>query len=277
MAERIIETRDIAPRLAAVFTSARRVDSEGEPADERYYGLQGRRDVPDGLYDAHQWLSLATQPGLPPWNTGSIAISRTVLAEMGSFFRPEGGLCADHELFLRLGAYGHIAHIAEELFDYTVSDGSDSNTRSAKDLSSGDLVPSRAAAMLSALRSHEHRRSVSKDERRQVHHAVAYWFVRRAAQHRYQTGGRGRFGAFQDLVGAAKYNPRLLLSPPQVAFAGALLLAPSSLLKASRLALGIGLLRSVFHRNAAPNPQARSGHDLTNARAQERHPAQLRR
>lgn len=270
MAERIIETRSVAPRLAAVMTSSRRVDSSGRPADVRYYGLQGRRVVPDGLYDPHEWLSLATQPGLPPWNTGSIAISRTVLAEMGSFFRPEDGLCADQELILRLGAYGNVAYIAEELFDYTVSDGSDSNFRSAKDLSSGDPVPSMAGAMLSALRSHEHRRSVSGAERAQVRRAVAYWYVRRAGQHRYQTGGRGRVGAFQDLVGAVKHHPRMLLSPSQMALAAALLIAPSGLLRASRQALGAGLLTRVLHRNSAATPQPTSKHELTNPQAQER-------
>ena len=248
MAERIIETRCVAPRLAAVLTSARRVDSTGQLADDHYYGLQGRRIVPDGLYESHQWLSLATRPGLAPWNFGSIAISRTALNEMGSFFRPEVGLCADHELILRLGAYGNIAYIAEELFDYTVSDGSDSNFRGAQDLSSGKLVPSMAAAMISALQAHEHRRSVSDAERAEVRRAIAHWFVRRAAHHRYQPNGRGRIGATQDLIGAIKHHPRMLRSPTQMAFGLALVLAPTSLLQALRQTRGTGLLRRFLHR-----------------------------
>ena len=248
MAERIIETRCVAPRLAAVLTSARRVDSKGQLADDRYYGLQGRRIVPDGLYESHQWLSLSTRPGLAPWNFGSIAISRTVLNEMGSFFRPEVGLCADHELVLRLGAYGNIAYIAEELFDYTVSDGSDSNFRGAQDLSSGKVVPSMAAAMISALQAHQYRRSVSDAERAQVRRAIANWFVRRAAHHRYQPGGRGRIGTVQDLIGATSHYPRMLLSPGQMALAVVLLTVPAGLLRASRRPLGIGFLRRFLHR-----------------------------
>ena len=253
MAERIIETRCIPPRLAAVMTSSRRVDSGGELADDSYYGLQGRRVVLDGLYDSHQWLSLSTHPGLPPWNIGSIAISRTVLDEMGSFFRPEIGLCADHELILRLGAYGNIAYVAKELLDYTVNDGSDSHFRGAQDLSSRSPVPSMAAAMISALQSHEHRRVVSDVERAQVHRAIARWFVRRAAHHRYQVGGRGRVGAFQDLVGATSHYPGMLISA-QMAIAVVLLIAPTELLKASRHSRGIGLLRRLLHRFRGGTP-----------------------
>jgi hypothetical protein len=183
----------------------------------------------EGIYDANRWLISASQPGLPPWNLGSVAISRQVLTEMGGFIRPEIGLCSDHELLLRVAAYGDIVYIDQELLDYTVSLTSDSNAREAQNRSSGDPLTPMAAALLSGLRIHEARRFVSQTERRDVYRGIAHSYLRRASQHRYRPGGRGRRAALVDLYRAFRYNPRLLLSPQIGVFGVALLLTPSSL------------------------------------------------
>lgn len=230
MAERICLERARGDRLAAVATAARRVDPHGNLADIRYYGTSGRRNMADGHYDASQWLIEASKPGLPPWNIGSIAISKEVLLEMGSFFRPEIGLCADHELILRVAAHGCISYIAEALFDYTTRDESDANIRTQEDLASGEPIPSVAAALLSGLRTHEYRREVPTSERKLVHKTVANSCLRRAVQHRFRPGGRGRSGTLRDLLSAFKYRPMLLLSPLHLLFALAVLTAPSGLI-----------------------------------------------
>jgi glycosyltransferase involved in cell wall biosynthesis len=230
MAQRIEEMESRGVHLGAVITAARHVDPQGNLADSRFFGANGRREMVDGLYDGRRWLLSETERGWPPWITGTIAIPREVIGEIGGLFRPEIGAAGEIELALRVSAYGDIAYIAEELLDYTVTEESDGNGRSAMDRSSGFLVPTTAAALMSGLHVHEYRRSVSDQERRQVHRAIAHAFLRRAAQHRYRPGGRGRLYSLRDLIGVVRYDPSRLLSPPQLVFAMMILLAPSNLI-----------------------------------------------
>lgn len=230
MAERLQDLERQGVRLGAVITAARRVDPEGQLANERYYGATGRRPMADGLYDGRRWLLSETESGWAPWIIGTVAIPREVISEMGGLFRPEVGAAGDIELGLRVSAYGDIAYIAEELLDYTVTDESDANGRSALDRAGGHPVPTTAAALISGLRVHEYRREVSEEERKQVHKAIAHAYLRRAAQHRYRPGGRGRVYALRDLVGMVRFDPSRLLSPLQVLIALVIIVAPSSLI-----------------------------------------------
>jgi glycosyltransferase involved in cell wall biosynthesis len=229
MAERAVELEKRGVRLAAVITASRRIDPQGRLANARFYGANGRRPMCDGLYDASRWLMSETERGWAPWITGTVAIPREVIAEMGGLFRPEIGVCGEIEMVLRASAYGDVAYIAEELLDYTVTEESDGNGRSALDRASGHPVPSMAAALLSGLRVHQHRRQVSEAERKQVNRAIAHAYLRRAAQHRYRPGGRGRLYALRDLSGVVRYDPSRLLSPFQILFALTILVAPSNL------------------------------------------------
>jgi hypothetical protein len=250
MAQRIVDMEGRGVQLGAVITAARRVDPQGQLANLRYYGANGRREMADGLYDARRWLLSETERGWPPWITGTIAIPVEIIAEMGGLFRPEIGSSGDIELALRVSAYGSIAYIAEELLDYTVTDESDGNGRSAMDRASGLPVPTTAAALISGLRVHEHRRRVSQDERRQVSRAIAHAYLRRAAQHRYRAGGRGRLFTLRDLIGVVRYDPFRLFSPLQLLFALTILIAPSSLInrllrnppRIPLLATGLGIV-----------------------------------
>ena len=230
MAERVVELEGCGVRLAAVITAARRVDPEGKLANARFYGANGRRPMADGLYDAKRWLLSETERGWAPWITGTVAIPREIIAEMGGLFRPEIGAAGEIELVLRVSAYGDIAYIAEELLDYTVTAESDGNGRTAVDRASGDPVPTMVAALLSGLRVHEHRRELSEGERKQVKRAIAHAYLRRAAQHRYRPGGRGRLYALRDLIGMVRYDPLRLVSPFQILFALTILCAPSTLI-----------------------------------------------
>ena len=94
-------------RLSAVIAAAHRVDLRGQLADASYYGCRGPAKIPNGVHDAASWLHYSLT-GVTPWNIGTVAFARDVLAEMGSFFRPEIGLCADIDLMLRTSAYGDI-------------------------------------------------------------------------------------------------------------------------------------------------------------------------
>ena len=250
MAQRIVEMENAGVQLGAVITAARRVDPEGQLANARYYGANGRREMADGLYDARRWLLSETERGWAPWITGTIAIPAEIIAEMGGLFRPEIGSSADIELALRISAYGSIAYIAEELLDYTVTDESDGNSRAAMDRAGGLSVPTTAAALISGLRVHEHRRNVTQEERKQVSRAIAHAYLRRAAQHRYRAGGRGRLYTLRDLIGVVRYDPFRLLSPLQLLFALTILVAPSDLIarllrnppRVPLLATGLGIV-----------------------------------
>ncbi len=231
MAKRIEQVKGSGRRLAVVVTRCRRVSASGEPAEREYYGSQPVKHGRDGLYSARGWLRLLAAPGMPAWNIGSVAVARDVVAEMGGFFRPDVGLCSDHELTLRAAAYGDVAYIDEPLLDYTVREGSDGNMRFFKNRANGEAATPIGAALLAGLLTHETRRSVTPAERRMVHAAVARSYLQRAGQHRILPGGRGRRGALVDVARAIAHSPRTVLAPPQVLMAGAAVLAPSGAIR----------------------------------------------
>ena len=94
-----------------------------------------------------------------------------------------------------------------------------------------------AAALLSALAVHEHRREVTVEERRLVMAQVADQLVGRALMQRYGVGGRGRRGAIQDLMRATYHHPRWLTSPRQLTRAVTAVLAPKWLIVRVKSAL----------------------------------------
>ncbi len=215
MAE-VIAAAEQPRRLAAVITACRRVSPAGEPAALQYYGSQPVMEVAGGRYDAAGWLRLLAGPGLPPWNIGSVAISREVLAEMGGFFRAEVGLCADHDVTLRAAAYGDVYYIDEPLLNYTVRGDSDGHARFHQNRERGERATPMGAALLSGLAAHEARRTVTAVERRAVLAGVARLHLRRAGQHRILPGGRGRRGALADIGRAFQYSPETVLTPEQL-------------------------------------------------------------
>ena len=61
--------------------------------------------------------------------------------------------------------------------------------------------------------------------------AVLVADLQRAAQHRVLPAGLGRRGAIRDVVRAARYSPRTLLSPYHLSYALAAVLFPEPLLR----------------------------------------------
>jgi len=237
LAERIRAAEKRPTRLAMVIGAARRLDEHGRLADAAYYGYQGRADIADGFYDARGWLNVSTRGGVTPWNFGAVAISREVLDEAGGFFRPELGLCSDVEAAARLAAYGDVAYVDRPLMDYTVRGDSDRSARATRNREQGDALSPMAVALLSALRGHEERRMVDRDERTQVHAAVARAQLQRALQHRYLPGGRGRRGALRDVLSAAGYDPHTVLRPRALMTALAAVAVPGPLVERLRTLL----------------------------------------
>jgi len=226
MASRITAPAVSGRRLALVVTACRRVTPEGTPAERRYYGSQRVKRGCDGRYTARSWLKLLAEPGMPEWNIGSIAVARDVLAEMGGFFRPEVGLCSDHDFTLRAAAYGDVAYISAPLLEYTVRGRSDGNQRFMQNRTSGEASTPMGAALLSGLATHRSRRPVAPAEQRMVRAAVARSHLQRAGQHRILPGGRGRRGAVADVARAVVCSPRTLLSPELLLTAAASVVAP---------------------------------------------------
>jgi glycosyltransferase involved in cell wall biosynthesis len=234
MADRIEAYGSRPTRLAMVLGAAHRIDEAGQPADDEYYGVEGRAQISDGFHDAAGWMWQMTSPGVTPWNFGAVAVHRDVLAETGGFFRPEIGLCSDVEAALRWSAYGDVAYIDEPLMDYTVRSGSDRSARVVKNRQQRDPLTPMGAALLSGLRAHQERRSVLPLERQRVLSAVARWQLQRATQHRYLPGGRGREDAALDVARAIRYSPRTVLEPRRAMWAAAAVLLPRSILQRGR-------------------------------------------
>jgi glycosyltransferase involved in cell wall biosynthesis len=226
-----IETWDSASGpLAMVLTACRRVDEEGRSADHIWYGTRRRLEVAPGVYDAAGWFQVHLGDGHPPWNVGSVAVSRSVMTESGGFFRPEVGLSCDVELSLRAAAYGSVIYIDEPLLDFTVRPDADSSIRLWINRSRNDPRTPIEVALLAGLNVHRHRRDVSETETRQVRKVIARSHLQRAAQHRVLDGGLGRRGAASDLLAALRWSPRAVLSPYQIAYGLAAVLAPRAVL-----------------------------------------------
>jgi len=235
MVERITETAaDGARRLALVVTACRRVDEDGQPADWQYYRSWRINRIPDGRYSASDWLRATANPGALPWNIGSVALSREVLWEMGSFFRAEIGLSADVEMTLRAAAFGDVAYLSEPLLLYTVRDDSMRRTDFFREQARHGRTTTMGAALLSGLGVHQDKRVVSRAERAHVLAAVARTHVARAVQHRSIEGGGGRRGALRDTYLALRASPRVVLTAGQLGRVAFAMAAPQAVVRRAK-------------------------------------------
>lgn len=230
LAARIEEAAVTPPRIALALTACRRLDEQGRPAERRYYRSSPVNLIRDGRYDAAGWLRVIADPGALPWNIGSLAISREVLAEMGGFYRGEIGLSADVEMATRAAAYGDVLYLAEPLLDYTVRDDSMRRVDYERGWMRRDGGTTMGVALLSALAVHEDRRRVTEAERRHVLAQVARTHIQRTTQHRWMVDGAGRRGVIGDFLAACHYDPRTALAPASLARTAVAFLAPARLI-----------------------------------------------
>jgi glycosyltransferase involved in cell wall biosynthesis len=230
IAERIDAYRG-ARGLAAVFPRASRIDPDGHPIDVRYHGHQGEAVLRDGVHDARSWLLATSAPGSPPWD--GAAIRRSVIDAMGVFFRPDiPSMSGDLELAVRLGAYGDVVYIDEPLMAVTGWPGSHTPSRVRANLERREPWTPRGIAHREGLRAHEAVREVGRDERAAVDAAIARTHLRRATAQRTGDGGRGRRGAAEDIVAAARLAPAVVLRSLPLALA--LVIAPAGMLRSAR-------------------------------------------
>jgi GT2 family glycosyltransferase len=220
--------------LAMVLTACRRVDPEGRLADRTWYGSKPILDLRTGVYDGDTWLRVHLADAWPPWNVGSMAVSRTMVEDSGGFFRPEVGLSSDLELSLRAAAYGRVVYIDEPLLDFMVRSDADSSTRLLTNRSSGDPRTPVGAALAHAYSVHAWQRPVAPDLRRAVKAAIARTHLQRAAQHRVLPGGLGRRGAIGDVAAALRTSPGTVFRPYHLAYSIAAIGAPTTVLAAAQ-------------------------------------------
>lgn len=226
MAEQVDAAERAGRRLAMVLTGCGRFDELGRPAEQVYFGTWRLKQLRTGILEPDEWLASVAEPGAPPWNMGSLAISAHVQQVMGGFYREEIGLTTDLEMATRVAAYGPVGYVDEPLLHFTVRGDSMTPGLSRRHLERQQQLPPVAAALLSALAVHEHRRTVASSERRLVKAQVADQLVGRALMQRYLPGGGGRTGAIRDLLRAVYHDPRWLLSPRQLLRAGSAIVAP---------------------------------------------------
>jgi glycosyl transferase family 2 len=227
----LVETATVEGRcLSMVLTGCHRVDEQGRPAEQQYFGTWRINSLRGGILEPAEWLASVAAPGAPPWNIGSLAISAETYGLMAGFYREEIGLTVDLEMATRAAAYGPVGYVDEPLLEFTVRGDSMTNTFSRRMFDRGAILPPVAAALISAFAVHEHRRPVGPDERRRVMAQVADQLIGRALMHRYLDGGRGRTGAIRDLFRATYHDPRWVLSGRQLARAGAALVAPGAVI-----------------------------------------------
>ncbi len=227
MANQVEEAQAAGRELAMVLTGCARFDDAGQPAEQVYFGSWRLKSLRGGILEPAEFLRSVAAPGAPPWNIGSLAISADVYRVMGGFFREETGLTVDLEMATRVAAYGPVGYVEEPLLHYTVRGDSITTGLSKANLHRKGLLPPVAAALVSALAVHEHRRPVSQDERKYVMTQVADQLVGRALQQRYRPGGHGRGGAIRDLLRAISFDRRWLVSPRQLVRAAAAIVAPT--------------------------------------------------
>jgi glycosyltransferase involved in cell wall biosynthesis len=233
MAARIQAASSQTARLSVVLAVARRVNSSGQLADAAYYGYRGPATIPDGLHDAASWLRHSLT-GVTPWNIGTAAFSRDVLAEMGGLLRPEIDLCAEIDLVLRAATYGDVLYIDTPLMDFTVRGDGDSHSRGFSSRAWNRPLSPLGVALVSALRTHLERREVSREERAAVYSVVAQTQIQRAFQHRYRAGGHGRRGALLDVIRAIRWSPTTVFRPTTLAYALAAILFPQGMIGRAR-------------------------------------------
>ena len=85
-------------------------------------------------------------------------------------------------------------------------------------------------AWLSALRAHELRRPVSKQERATIHAGVSRAFLQRALLQRRSAARHPRWAALKDVLRACRYSPGTTLLSWRLGVALAAVLAPRSFL-----------------------------------------------
>ena len=226
IAARIEQHRSTTDRLVMVATDCLRIHPDGRSADHVWYGSKRKIRVRGGIYRPADWLAICTQDGQPPWNVGSLSVSRAVVQESGGFLRPEIGLSNDFEMAMRIGAYGAVVYVDEPLLEFTVRSGSDGPARLQLNRSSGAAQTVVEPAFLNAMLVHDLVRGVAPSERRAVRAAIARSHLQRAAQHRVLPSGRGRRGALSDIARALRLSPRTAASPYNLAYGLATLLAP---------------------------------------------------
>jgi len=234
IAAAIDDTSPRVERLAMVAAGCRRMDPDGRPADHIWYGSKRKIPVSSGTYSPSEWLAICCEDGQPPWNLGSVTVSRTVIEESGGFLRPEIGLSSDFEMAMRVGAYGSVVYIDEPLLDFTVRASSDGPARLHLNRSSGAPQTVVTPAFINAMLVHDLVRGISPAERRQINAAIARSHLQRGAQHRVLPGGRGRIGALSDVRRAVRYSPRTILTPYNLAYSLAAIVAPTRLLVAAK-------------------------------------------
>jgi glycosyltransferase involved in cell wall biosynthesis len=248
IASAITQTAKAGIDVAMVLTACQRVDEQGQPADiirqdsVRYLPVR-RQAISGGVYDPPRWLMVNAMPGLRPWMIGSVAIKSEILGESGGF-RPEMGLSHDLELAMRVSAYGDVAYIDEPLLDYTVRAGSITMQLERRHVRSGGPMVEEGLAWLSALRTHELRRSVTRHERAVVSSAIARAFLRRALLQRRRNGYvRARRHALADVLRAVRHSPATALGSWRIGVAVSAILAPDWLLsRATTVAHRFGMV-----------------------------------
>ena len=229
LAARIEQLAAVGTTPAMVLTACRPVSEDGKPATFEFSGSWRIKQLPDGLYDGRAWLRHIAAPGQVPWNVGSLAISRDVVDVMGGFFRVEIGLSVDIEMALRVGAYGPIAYIDEQLLDYTVRSGGINRELARRDRAKARMT-THGKVLLSGLAVHEARRDIGDDERRFVQRMIGQSFVGRALQHRYLPDGAGRRAALDNVARAFRQDPFWFTDPRQTVRALTAVLAPTWLI-----------------------------------------------
>lgn len=229
MAARIEQLATVGTTPAMVLTACRPVSEDGKAATFEFSGSWRIKHLGDGLYDGRAWLRHIAEPGQAPWNVGSLAIARGVVEVLGGFFRVELGLGVDLEMALRVGAYGPVAYIDEQLLDYTVRSGGLNRELARKDRARTRMT-TRGAVLQSGLALHEARRAIGEDERRFVQRMIGQSFVGRALQHRYLPDGAGRRAALGDVARAFRQDPLWFTDPRQIVRALSALFAPTWLI-----------------------------------------------
>ena len=237
MASQIDDAAASGRTLSMIATTCRRVDPEGRPADREYYRHARVATYTTGTYTGSEWLMAVAAPAALPWNSGSVAISRAVVERIGAQFRPETGVCADIELYLRVAAYGNVGYIDEPLLDFMVHGSSDGVGRVRRNLERDERFGPLGIALAAGLAIHEMRRAVTPAERNAVRGAIARELLGRALLHRYHPGGRGRAGAIKDIARASRWSIRTTFQARQIAKAAAAILAPGRLLQWGRTSL----------------------------------------
>ena len=226
--------RPTVDRLAMVVAGCRRVDPSGRSADDVWYGTKRRIAVPSGCHSPAKWLSICCADGQPPWQMGSLAISQAVIAESGGLLRPEMGQSSDFEMTMRVGAYGAVAYTPDQVLNFTVRANSDGSTRHEINRARGVAHTVVAPAFINAMRVHESVRGLHAAERRAIQAAIARSHLQRAGQHRVLSRGRGRPGALRDVARAIRLSPRTALSPFNLVFVIAVVVAPTRLLERAK-------------------------------------------